>query len=77
MKFFYYENCCYITANIPKQYFNKHLSWLQSRAETMILFQNRLTSADVNMKKEEDTPNAHPGVEEMRWGRAPVIQNSY
>lgn len=29
------------------------------------------------MKKEEDTPNAHPGVEEMRWGRAPVIQNSY
>ena len=40
----------------------------------MILFQNRLTSADVNMKKEEDTPNAHPGVEEMRWGRAPVIR---
>lgn len=23
--------------------------------------------------KKEDTPNAHPGVEEMRWGRAPML----
>lgn len=38
----------------------------------MILFQNQLTSADVTMKQKEDTPNAQPGVEEMRWGRAPM-----